>query len=113
MSPALRVVRLVTLPYKIASSPSSMATSIAARSAATVLKRRPVHTFCRLGASFRPGRSTAWGPGTPGQVTAQVTEDVYDSPTGKTRLIPQGARLIGQYDAQIAFGQTRALLVWT
>ena len=49
----------------------------------------------------------------PGQVTAQVTEDVYDSPTGKTRLIPQGARLIGQYDAQIAFGQTRALLVWT
>jgi type IV secretion system protein VirB10 len=49
----------------------------------------------------------------PGQVMAQVTEDVYDSPTGKTRLIPQGARLIGQYDAQIAFGQTRALLVWT
>lgn len=49
----------------------------------------------------------------PGQVTAQVTEDVYDSPTGKVRLIPQGARLVGQYDAQIAFGQTRALLVWT
>jgi type IV secretion system protein VirB10 len=48
----------------------------------------------------------------PGQVTAQVTEDVYDSPTGKFRLIPQGARLVGQYDAQIAFGQTRALLVW-
>ena len=49
----------------------------------------------------------------PGQVTAQVTEDVYDSPTGKFRLIPQGARLVGQYDAQIALGQTRALLVWT
>jgi type IV secretion system protein TrbI len=49
----------------------------------------------------------------PGQVTAQVTEDVYDSPTGKILLIPQGARLVGQYDAQIAFGQTRALLVWT
>jgi len=49
----------------------------------------------------------------PGQMTAQVTEDVYDSPTGRTRLIPQGARLIGQYDAQISFGQTRALLVWT
>jgi type IV secretion system protein VirB10 len=48
----------------------------------------------------------------PGQVTAQVTEDVYDSPTGKVLLIPQGARLIGQYDAQIQFGQTRALLVW-
>jgi type IV secretory pathway VirB10-like protein len=48
----------------------------------------------------------------PGQVTAQVTEDVYDSPTGKILLIPQGARPVGQYDAQIAFGQTRALLVW-
>jgi len=48
----------------------------------------------------------------PGQVTAQVTEDVYDSPTGKILLIPQGARLVGQYDAQIVFGQSRALLVW-
>ena len=48
----------------------------------------------------------------PGQITAQVTEAVYDSPTGKILLIPQGARLIGQYDAQVAFGQTRALLVW-
>jgi type IV secretion system protein VirB10 len=49
----------------------------------------------------------------PGQVTAQVTENVYDSPSGKILLIPQGARLVGQYDAQIAFGQSRALLVWT
>ena len=48
----------------------------------------------------------------PGQVTAQVTEDTYDSPTGRFLLIPQGARLVGQYDAQIAFGQSRALLVW-
>jgi type IV secretion system protein VirB10 len=48
----------------------------------------------------------------PGQVTAQVTEDVYDSPTGRVRLIPQGARLIGRYDAQVTFGQSRALLVW-
>ncbi len=49
----------------------------------------------------------------PGQVTAQVTEDVYDSPTGKALLIPQGARLVGQYDAQVQFGQSRALLAWT
>lgn len=48
----------------------------------------------------------------PGQVTAQVTENVHDGPTGRTLLIPQGSRLIGQYDAQIAFGQSRALLVW-
>jgi type IV secretion system protein TrbI len=48
----------------------------------------------------------------PGEVTAQVTEDVYDTPTGKILLIRQGARLIGQYDAQVAFGQSRALLIW-
>ena len=49
----------------------------------------------------------------PGEVTAQVTEDVYDSPTGKALLIPQGARLVGQYDAQVTFGQSRVLLAWT
>jgi len=49
----------------------------------------------------------------PGEVTAQVTQSVYDTPTGKILLIPQGARLIGQYDAQIAFGQSRVLLAWT
>lgn len=49
----------------------------------------------------------------PGQVTAQVTENVYDTPTGRARLIPQGARLIGTYDSQVAFGQSRVLLVWT
>lgn len=48
----------------------------------------------------------------PGQVTAQVTQSVYDSPTGRTLLIPQGSRLIGDYDAEVAFGQRRVLLVW-
>jgi type IV secretory pathway VirB10-like protein len=49
----------------------------------------------------------------PGQITAQVTENIYDTPTGRARLIPQGARLIGVYDSQVAFGQSRVLLVWT
>jgi type IV secretion system protein VirB10 len=49
----------------------------------------------------------------PGQMTAQVTEAVFDTPTGRIRLIPQGARLIGTYDSQVAFGQSRVLLVWT
>lgn len=49
----------------------------------------------------------------PGQITAQVTENIYDSPTGHFLLIPQGARLIGVYDSQVAFGQSRVLLVWT
>ncbi len=48
----------------------------------------------------------------PGLVTAQVTERVFDSPTGRVLLIPQGARLIGSYDSVVAFGQKRALIVW-
>lgn len=48
----------------------------------------------------------------PGQITAQVTQNVYDSLTGRILLIPQGARLIGEYDSQIAAGQTRVLLAW-
>lgn len=49
----------------------------------------------------------------PGQITAQVTENIFDSPTGRAKLVPQGARLIGIYDSQVAFGQSRVLLVWT
>jgi type IV secretion system protein TrbI len=49
----------------------------------------------------------------PGQITAQVTEAVYDTPSGRAKLIPQGARLIGVYDSRVAFGQSRVLLVWT
>jgi type IV secretion system protein VirB10 len=48
----------------------------------------------------------------PGQITAQVTQNVYDSITGRILLIPQGARLIGEYDSQITAGQTRVLLAW-
>jgi len=48
----------------------------------------------------------------PGTVIAQVTEHVYDTVTGRVLLIPQGSRLIGTYDSVIAFGQSRALVVW-
>lgn len=48
----------------------------------------------------------------PGQITAQVTENIYDSPTGRILLVPQGTRLIGQYDNGVGFGQRRVLLVW-
>jgi type IV secretion system protein VirB10 len=48
----------------------------------------------------------------PGLVTAQVTQNIYDSPTGRILLIPQGSRLIGDYDADVAFGQSRILLAW-
>ena len=48
----------------------------------------------------------------PGQVIAQVTENVYDTPTGQHLLIPQGTRLLGRYESDIKTGQSRALVVW-
>ncbi|TPE61934.1 TrbI/VirB10 family protein [Sandaracinobacter neustonicus] len=48
----------------------------------------------------------------PGQVTAQVTSNVYDSPTGRIVLIPQGTRVVGDYDSGVTFGQRRVLLAW-
>ena len=48
----------------------------------------------------------------PGQIIAQVTENVYDTPTGQYLLLPQGTRLLGRYDSDINDGQSRALVVW-
>lgn len=48
----------------------------------------------------------------PGQITAQVTENIYDSPTGGILLVPQGTRIIGEYSNDVGFGQSRVLLVW-
>ncbi|MCW6531296.1 conjugal transfer protein TrbI [Sphingomonas sp. MMSM20] len=48
----------------------------------------------------------------PGMVTAQVTQNVFDTVTGRILLVPQGARLIGKYDSVVAFGQRRALVIW-
>ncbi len=48
----------------------------------------------------------------PGIVIAQVTSPVFDTVTGKILLVPQGTRLIGEHDSVVAFGQSRALLIW-
>lgn len=48
----------------------------------------------------------------PGQILAQVAEAVYDTVTGRTLLIPQGAKVVGSYDNQVAFAEKRVLIVW-
>jgi type IV secretion system protein TrbI len=80
-----------------------------------------------LDASYRPPRSpytvqsgsmisaaliTALNSDHPGRVVAQVSENVFDSVTGEHLLIPQGARLIGTYDADTSYGEQRLLIVW-
>jgi type IV secretion system protein TrbI len=48
----------------------------------------------------------------PGKITGQVRENVYDSATGEYLLIPQGTRLIGEYSANVVYGQERLLVAW-
>ena len=48
----------------------------------------------------------------PGLITAQVTQHIYDSPSGQIMLIPQGTRIVGEYSNDVGFGQRRVLLVW-
>jgi type IV secretion system protein VirB10 len=48
----------------------------------------------------------------PGQIIAQVSQNVYDTPTGKYMLIPQGSRLVGSYSSDVAYGQARILVAW-
>ncbi len=49
----------------------------------------------------------------PGRITAQVSQNVYDSATGHRLLIPQGTKLFGRYDSRVSFGQSRVLVVWS
>ncbi|MCK9563582.1 MAG: TrbI/VirB10 family protein [Bacteroidales bacterium] len=48
----------------------------------------------------------------PGDVIATVTEPVYDTATGRHVLIPQGSRILGRYNSQVSYGQTRVQVVW-
>jgi len=79
-------------PYAVASAPSPYTLSAGSVIAASLI--------------------TGLQSDVPGLVTAQVTERVFDSATGRILLVPQGARLIGSYDSVVAFGQRRALVVW-
>ena len=49
----------------------------------------------------------------PGQIGCMVSQNVYDTVTGRHLLIPQGTKAIGTYDSRIAYGQSRVLVVWT
>jgi type IV secretion system protein VirB10 len=48
----------------------------------------------------------------PGQIIGQVSQNVYDTPTGKYLLIPQGSRLVGEYGSEVKWGQNRVFAVW-
>lgn len=49
----------------------------------------------------------------PGTIIAKVRQNVYDTASGNYLLVPQGTTLIGTYDSQVAFGQSRVLIAWS
>jgi type IV secretion system protein VirB10 len=49
----------------------------------------------------------------PGEIRALVRENVYDTKTGRSLLIPQGSRVLGKYDSHVAYGQSRVQVIWT
>lgn len=74
---------------------------------------RPISPYMLMaGSVIAASLITGLNSDLPGLVTAQVTQNIYDSATGHILLVPQGARLIGSYDSVVAFGQKRALVVW-
>lgn len=74
----------------------------------------PPSTYAVMAGSIIPASLvTGLNSDLPGATIAQVTENVYDTVTGEHLLIPQGTRLVGKYDSVVAFGQKRALVVWS
>lgn len=74
----------------------------------------PVSKFALLQGSFIPAvMETAIISDLPGQVSARVRENIYDTATGQYLLIPQGSRLVGLYNSDLKYGQERVLVAWT
>jgi type IV secretion system protein TrbI len=73
------------------------------------LSDRALHPGAIISASL----ITAINSEAPGPVIAQVTQAVYDSATGRNLLIPQGARLIGDYKSSARYGQSRIAIMWS
>lgn len=116
-----QIVSPVSIPGEIqpASPPPGrgeafLARDVDRRTVSTDRVRPPASPYVlQAGSTIPAALVTGLRSDLPGQVVAQVTEPVYDSPTGRHLLIPQGSRLVGQYDAEVGYGQERLLLVWT
>jgi type IV secretory pathway VirB10-like protein len=75
--------------------------------------RLPPMQILRKGTVIPAVLETAISSDLPGQVTALVARDVYDTATASTVLLPQGARLVGRFDSTLTYGQRRLFVIWT
>lgn len=84
--------------------------------AAVYLDRAPLAPLSRnelkAGTIIPAALETAVDTDLAGTITARVTANVYDTVTGDVLLVPQGARLLGRYERDVAYGQRRAFLIW-
>ena len=48
----------------------------------------------------------------PGNIIAQVSQNVWDTASGRQLLIPKGSKLFGVYDSRVVYGQERVLVAW-
>jgi len=77
------------------------------------------------GSGFYIGENSIWAgtviPGVletavntdlPGEVMARVTQNIFDSKTGRNVLIPQGTLLLARYNSSISYAQRRVQIVW-
>lgn len=75
---------------------------------------RPASPYQVMAGTIIPGvLLTGINSDLPGQIVGQVSQNVFDTVNGNHLLIPQGTRVIGEYDSRVAYGQERVLIVWT
>lgn len=76
--------------------------------------QKPISPFeLKAGSIFPSVLITGINSDLPGFIVAQVRENVFDTVSGRHLLIPQGTKLVGEYDSKISYGQERVLVVWT
>lgn len=103
-----------TADSRVDPSPTAAGTRDQDASAGTArLTAAPTGTWLLAGTVIPAALVTGINSDVPGRAIATVTEDVRDSISGRVVVVPQGTRLIGRYDTQVAFGQRRLHVVWT
>ncbi|EJF0806185.1 conjugal transfer protein TrbI [Campylobacter coli] len=77
------------------------------------VKQKPLSTYeIKAGWNIPAILITGVNSDLPGQILAQVTQNVYDTSTGKYLLIPQGTKVVGAYSSNVIYGQSRLLVAW-
>ncbi len=112
------------LNQQIQAQPAAAPAPLQQQSPLTALRQAPedqqpsppatdINRALHPGAVIPASLVTALNSEAPGPVIAQVTQSIYDSAMGRTLLIPQGARLIGDYRSSSRYGQSRVAILWS